>query len=77
LRLAEARTESVMERLRVLGNLSNPYVYDYSEEDVEKIFSAIEESLKTERERFYEQLRRQERTRERPEPARRRFELIA
>ena len=76
-RLAQARTESVMDRIRVLGNLSNPYVYDFREEDVEKIFSAIEDSLRIEREKFEEQLRRrQERKQPEPQPTRRRFELV-
>ncbi len=77
-RLAQARTESVMDRIRVLGNLSNHYVYDFREEDIEKIFSAIEESLRIEREKFAEQLRRrQEREQQEPQPPRRRFELVA
>jgi len=32
--------------MRVLGNCSNPYLYEYSEEEVKRIFKAIEEELK-------------------------------
>lgn len=51
-RLAERRTNSVLDRIRVLGNLSNPYAYEYSEEDVRVIFSAIEQELKSTRSKF-------------------------
>jgi hypothetical protein len=51
-RLAERRTNSVLDRIRVLGNLSNPYAYEYSEDDVRVIFGAIEQELKTTRSKF-------------------------
>lgn len=77
-RLAEARTNSVMDRVRVLGNLSNPYVYEFTEEDVDKVFSALEESLRVEREKFEQQLRRRrERAREQSDAPRGKFELVA
>lgn len=41
-RLAIKRTNSVLEKLRLLGNLSSKANYDYSEEEINKIFSAIE-----------------------------------
>lgn len=41
-RLAENRTNKVLEMIRLIGNLSNKSVYDYSPADVEKIFKAIE-----------------------------------
>lgn len=41
-RLAEKRTTVVLERLRILGNLSNKTNYDYSDDEVRKIFSAID-----------------------------------
>jgi len=41
-RLAENRTNKVLEMIRLIGNLSNKTVYDYSPQDVEKIFKAIE-----------------------------------
>jgi hypothetical protein len=51
-RLAIYRTNAVLEKLRILGNLSNKANYDYSEADVSKIFSAIESQLRTIKLRF-------------------------
>lgn len=45
-RLATKRTNEVLYRLKVLGNCSNQSFYSYSEEDVNKIFGAIEEQLR-------------------------------
>lgn len=51
-RLAIYRTNAVLEKLRILGNLSNKANYDYSEEEINKIFSAIESQLRTIKARF-------------------------
>ena len=51
-RLAEKRTNAVLERIRLLGNLSNPYAYNYDLEDVRLIFSAIDKELKAARAKF-------------------------
>ena len=51
-RLAQRRTNGVLERIRVLGNLSNPYAYEYGDEDVRKIFSSIEKELRATRTKF-------------------------
>jgi len=51
-RLAVYRTNAVLEKIRILGNLSNKTNYDYSEENVKKIFSAIDFQLKTIRAKF-------------------------
>ncbi len=45
-RIAEIRTNAVLEKIRILGNLSNKQVYGYTEEDIDKIFSAINNQLK-------------------------------
>ncbi len=45
-RVAENRTNKIIEQIRLLGNCSNRSNYEYSAEDVKKIFSAIEEELK-------------------------------
>ena len=45
-RLATYRTTSVLDKIRLLGNLSNKSNYDYSDEDVSKIFSAIDTQLR-------------------------------
>lgn len=52
LRLAERRTNAVLERIRVLSNCANPYAYEYGDEDVRKIFAAIEKELKVARVKF-------------------------
>jgi len=51
-RLATARTNAVLEKLRVLGNCSNASTYEYSAQEVEKIFFAIDKELKKTRAKF-------------------------
>ena len=51
-RLAEARTQKIIDTIKLLGNCSNRYVYEYTEKDVDKIFSAIEAELKTAKAKF-------------------------
>ena len=51
-RIATVRTNAVLDRLRILGNLSNRQMYSYSEEDINKIFSAISKQLKEVRVKF-------------------------
>ena len=45
-RIATFRTNRVLNDLRLLGNCSNTSAYSYTEEDVKKIFSAIEGEVK-------------------------------
>jgi hypothetical protein len=52
-RSATARTNAVLKRLKVLGNCANRQRYEYSEEDVEKIFTAIEQTMVGVRRMFY------------------------
>ena len=47
-KLAATRTESILERIRILGNCSNTNNYLYKEEDIEKIFNAIRKDLQLE-----------------------------
>lgn len=42
IRLAETRTNKALEMIRLIGNLANKSVYDYSDKDVQKIFKALE-----------------------------------
>jgi len=51
-RLAEKRTTTVLERLRILGNLSNKANYDYSDDEVRKIFTAIDLQIKSIKAKF-------------------------
>jgi len=51
-RLAEKRTRAVLDKLDILSNCSNERRYDYSDEDVEKIFDAIEQKVRETRSKF-------------------------
>lgn len=51
-RLAEARTNKIIDMLQLLGNCSNTSAYDYTQQDVEKIFGAIENELKEAKKKF-------------------------
>ncbi len=51
-RLAETRTNTVLDKIRILGNCANPYAYEYADSDVREIFSAIENELKIARAQF-------------------------
>lgn len=51
-RLAKQRGERILKDLRLVGNLSNQNNYEYSSEEVKKIFSSIEEELRLSRQRF-------------------------
>jgi hypothetical protein len=51
-RLATRRTNAVLERLRILGHCANPQLYEYTEEDVKKIFRAIEKELRVVKMKF-------------------------
>ena len=45
IRLAEARVNSVIQKIQLIGNLSNRRNYDYSEKEVNELFKAIELEL--------------------------------
>jgi len=51
-RIATLRTNTVLDKIRILGNLSNTKMYSYSEEDLNKIFSTINKQLKETRAKF-------------------------
>ena len=46
IRLAEARTNKILNMIQLLGNCSNTQAYEYTSDDVDAIFSAIEKELK-------------------------------
>jgi len=52
LRLATLRTNEVLKRLRILGNCANRQMYEYTEADIKKIFSAIEKQLQDVKAKF-------------------------
>lgn len=51
-RIAGARTNKILDMLKLLGNCSNTGNYEYSENDVKKIFSAIENELRISKSKF-------------------------
>lgn len=51
-RIAENRTNKIIESIRLLGNCSNRSNYSYTEDDIKKIFSAIETELKDTKQKF-------------------------
>ena len=52
-RLATARTNEVLTRLKILGNCGNRQLYTYTEKDVDKIFSVIDRRIKEVRAKFH------------------------
>ena len=51
-RIAEARTNKILEMMRLLGNCSSKGNYEYAEEDIKKIFGALERELKNTKNKF-------------------------
>lgn len=51
-RIAEARTNKILEMIRLLGNCSSKSNYEYTEEDIRKIFGAIEKELRNTKNKF-------------------------
>jgi len=45
-RVAARRTQNILNELRKLGNCSNSNIYKYSNEEVSKIFSAVDSEVK-------------------------------
>lgn len=43
--LAENRTNNVIHSIRILSHCANKSLYEYTSEEIEKIFKAIEETL--------------------------------
>lgn len=58
IRLAALRANIVLERLRVLGHCANKSAYSYSEKDIEKIFSEIEDEVRLIKSKFIVKTRR-------------------
>jgi hypothetical protein len=52
IRIAESRTNKIIDMVRLLGNLSNKAVYDYEKDDIEKIFRAIDIEIKQAKAKF-------------------------
>ena len=52
LRIAETRTNKIIDMIRLLSNCSNKTTYEYEETDVKKIFSTLEQELKSCKSKF-------------------------
>jgi len=52
IRIAEARTNKILEMMRLLGNCASTNNYEYTDEDVKKIFTALEKELKNTKNKF-------------------------
>lgn len=51
-RIATKRVNRILNDLRLLGNLSNKSSYDYFDEEINKVFSAIDFQLRIVKARF-------------------------
>ncbi len=51
-RIAEARTNKIIESITLLGNLANTSYYEYTPDQIEAMFSAIQEELDNQKKRF-------------------------
>ena len=52
-RLATYRTNEILHRLKVLGNCANRSAYEYTEDEVNKIFSEIEKMVRHTKSKFH------------------------
>ena len=52
IRIAESRTNKILNMVKLLGNCANPASYEYSREDVKKIFDAIEKELRNAKSKY-------------------------
>ena len=52
IRIAEARTNKIIESIALLGNLSNTSYYEYTPEQIEAMFGAIQEELDIQKKKF-------------------------
>lgn len=50
--VAEARTQTIINRIRILGNCSNKNLYEYSPDEIDKIFRAIQNQLMETKSKF-------------------------
>lgn len=52
LSVAESRTNIIIEKIRILGNCSNRSLYEYSQNEIDKIFRAIQNKINETKMRF-------------------------
>ena len=51
-RLAEKRVNSVLDKIRLVGNLSDKRYYEYSDEDSKKIIEVLQKQLNITKNKF-------------------------
>lgn len=51
-RVASKRVNEILEKIRILGNCSNKSSYEFTEEEINKIFSEIDKYLKLTKAKF-------------------------
>lgn len=51
-RLAENRVNKALKEFSLIGNLSNRAAYHYTDEDVKKIYRALQEGIEKSKQRF-------------------------
>ena len=51
-RLAEARTNKIIDTLQLLGNCANTAIYEYSQDEVDQIFQAIDQEVREAKRKF-------------------------
>ena len=51
-RLTEARTNKIIDMIQLLGNCANANTYEYTQQDVDQIFSAIEAELREAKKKY-------------------------
>jgi len=52
IRVAETRTNKIISMIKLLGNCATPTNYEYTKDDVKKIFDAIDKELKCTKNKF-------------------------
>lgn len=52
IRIAENRTNKILDLIKLLGNLSNKSYYDFTSKQVDSIFNTIQNELEEQKKRF-------------------------
>lgn len=56
-RIAEARTNKIIDTMRLLGNCSNKNNYEYTKDEADKILKALEQELRDLKNKFYDSIK--------------------
>jgi len=56
--LAENRTNAILNQIRILSHCSNKNLYEYEQEEIERIFKAVEDALAEAKSKFKDKKRR-------------------